>query len=202
MAPLRAPLAVALAAALAGPAAAQPRVAVIGQRAAEAPATAAQVRDAVAAALGEGAVSDPFGRARASLDAGAVPEGRLEPFRRATQLVEEGWRAYLAVQKTFARDRLGEARHVAEEVLDLEGGRELYAEVSLRLGLVLLDLGEGGEAADLFRLVRALDPEREIGTAEFHPDVVRASGAAAAATVPAQRVVIDTEPGGAPAAVE
>jgi hypothetical protein len=76
-------------------------------------------------------------------------------------------------------------------VLDLEGGRALYAEVSLRLGLVLFDAGEVAEAGDLFRLARRLDPAREIGTSEFHPDLVKAIETAAAAATPVHRVVID-----------
>lgn len=174
----------------------------VARQAAAAPETGPAAGTAVARALGGAAVADPFAAARDSLAAGASPASRLEAFRRAGRLIEEGWRSYLAVDKNFARDRLGEARRVAEEVVDLEGGRELLAEVSLRLGVVLLDLGDAGEAAGLFRLARALDPAREVGVAEFHPDVVRAIQVALAARVPRQRIGIQVEgEGDRPAAI-
>ncbi len=196
---------VAAAAGSAAPVWAQEQVGVIGHWAKVAPESAEAVRDAVAAALGGGAVADPFARARGGIDAGATPAPRLEGFAGAARLMDEGWRAYQKVQKSYARSRLIEARRVAEEVLDLEGGRELYAEVSLRLGLVLFDGGEMAEAGDLFRLARRLDPAREIGTSEFHPDVVKAIETAAAAAAPVHRVAIEVGlegGGGGGAAVE
>lgn len=173
-------------------------VAVLGYRAVEAPTSASAPRDAMAtviAATGRTAVTDPFARARARLDAGVVPRERLREFRRAEELLDEGWRAYLAVNRTFAASRLGEARRIAEAVVDLPGGPVLLGEISLRLGVVMIDLGQIERAGELFRLAAALDPEREVTMAELPPDVV-AARAAALAEVPVRLPVTIEVPGG------
>jgi hypothetical protein len=117
---------------------------------------------------------DAFAEAKTALLAGAVPAAELEPFASARQMMDEGWRSYLEVRASFASSRLGSARTAAVEVSALEGGKELLAEVSLRLGVVKLALGRSGEAADDFRLAHALAPERSVTDVEFRPDVVTA----------------------------
>lgn len=154
---------------------------VLGYRAAEAPAGAGEVADAVRAALeqrGAAVVDDGFAAARARLDAGAIPIAWLRDFRRARELADEGWRAYYAVNRSFAVSRLSAARSSAERVLAIGGGTRLFAEISLRLGVVVRDLGRGEQARDLFRLAHVLDPAREVTLAEFAPDVVEAFAAA------------------------
>lgn len=148
-----------------------------------APEGAPATRDQVGAALARAAQADgwradvrPFAHAAAALAAGAVPGERLDRFARAEELAAEGWRAYLAARPTTALSRLGEARAEAAAILDLDGGRELYADLSVRMGAVKLALGR--DAADDFRLAAALDPEREVTDAEFKPAVVERFAAA------------------------
>lgn len=173
-------------------------VAVLGYRSIEAPGSAVAPRDALAAVIaasGRAAVTDPFARARARLDAGAVPRDRLREFRRAEEVLDEGWRAYLAVNRAFAASRLAEARRIGEAVADLPGGPALLGEISLRLGVVMIDLGQADRAGELFRLAAVLDPERVVTMAELPPDVVAARAAALAETPPRATVTI-TVPGG------
>ncbi len=147
----------------------------------DAPASAARVRAEVARVAREVGVTttaDPFAEARHELELGAVPRSQLAGFRRVRQLVDQGWRAYLTVEPSYAASRLSEARRLAESVLPLDGGVETYADVSLRLAVVSLDLGRKEEAAELFRIAAILDPDREVTLAEFSPDVVAAHEAA------------------------
>jgi hypothetical protein len=160
-----------------------------------APATVAEVTAALAEAgrdAGHAVTDDAVGAATRAHAAGAVPRGGLERFRRVRELVDEGWRAYLQVAGDFAAARLGRARGDAEELLALDGGVELYADVALRLGAVLDHLGRRAESAEVLRLAAWLDPERAVTTAEFSPDVVAAFEAARAkAPAPvAVRVVV------------
>lgn len=124
---------------------------------------------------------DGFQLAEAALLGGAVPEGDLAPFRQAEELLAEGWRSYLEVRASFAAARLSEARTLALTVAHLDGGRALVGEISLRLGVVKLDLDRSAEAADDFRLSHILTPQRAVTDAEFKPEAVRAYGAALAA---------------------
>jgi hypothetical protein len=150
-----------------------------------APAPGSRVSSAlVRAGAGERARGGVVGDATAALSGGAVPAASLAAFRRTRDLAEQGWRAYLQVAGAVAADRLAEARASADVVLPWDGGREVYADVALRLGAVLDHLGRRGEAAELMRLAAALDPERLVTTAEFSPDVVAAFDAARAAAVP------------------
>jgi len=123
-------------------------------------------------------IVDGFAAARASVLEGAVSELELLPFKRANQLLAEGWRSYLEVRASFAAARLAEARTLALSVGHLQGGQALVAEISLRLGVVKLDLKRSAEAADDFRLASALAPERVVTDAEFKPEAVAAFMAA------------------------
>lgn len=160
--------------------------------------------DEVAAALGAAARADgwtveprPLSRAEAAVREGAVPAERLARFAEVEQVARDGWRAYLEARPTLAASRLGEARAVAAELLDVDGGPELYGDLSLRLGAVELALGRGEDAERDFRLAAALDPERAVTDAEFKPEVVERAAAARAAAPP--RVVrrIEAVPRGA-----
>jgi hypothetical protein len=164
------------------------------------PATRDQVGGALSrAAEGDGWRADPrpFAHSATALAAGAVPRARLERFARAEELAREGWRAYLEARPTFAISRLGDARAEAAALLDLDGGLELYADLSIRIGAARLALGRDDEADLDFRLAAALDPEREVTDAEFKPAVVVRYAAARAARPGAVRQRIDSAPGGA-----
>lgn len=163
-----------------------------------APATRDQVDAALAGATqadGWSADARPFAHAAASLAAGAVPKERIDRFERAEKLAAEGWRAYLAAKPTTALSRLGEARAEAAALLDLDGGRELYADLSVRMGAVKLALGR--DAADDFRLAAALDPAREVTDAEFKPAVVERFAAVRGERRGSARLRIESEPAGA-----
>ncbi len=163
-----------------------------------APATRDQVDAAVArAAQADGWSADPrpFAHAAAALAAGAVPKARLDRWARAEGLAAEGWRAYLAARPTTALSRIGEARAEAAAILDLDGGRELYADLSVRMGAVKLALGR--DAADDFRLAAALDPDREVTDAEFKPAVVEQFAAARGERRGRAELRIESDPPGA-----
>ena len=118
--------------------------------------------------------SDPFARARAQLDRSAVPVARLAAFSRAHNLVREGWQAYVAVDTRRALQQLTAARDVARQVIDLDGGPALYADIALRLGATHLQLDQTEQSVSNFRLAHALDPGHEVTIASFAPDVVKA----------------------------
>jgi hypothetical protein len=155
----------------------------------------ARALEVAAAGTGDRALVDPISTADHAIAAGAVPAGELARFRRVAEVAAEGWRAYLRVAADFAAERLSAARRDAEDLLAFDGGAELYADVSLRLGAVLDQLGQKAEAGEAFRLAAALDPSRAVTTAEFSPDVVAAFDAARAAQVPAAAVTIRSDAG-------
>jgi hypothetical protein len=119
-------------------------------------------------------VRAPVEVARARRARGAVPAERLTVFARARDLARQGWRAFLKADPAFAEAQLVNARRSLEGVIDLDGALELVADVSLRLGAVRLNTGRGAEAEAAFVLAAALDPDRELGAAEFSPAVVAA----------------------------
>jgi hypothetical protein len=146
---------------------------------------------AVAAALtGDRTVDEPVAHARAAIASGAVPRAELARFARVAEVVAEGWRAYQQVAPDFAAARLAAARRDAEALLAWDGGIEVYADASLRLGAVLDQLGRHDLSIDAFRLAADLDPDRAITTAEFSPDVVAAFDAARTAPAARARVTI------------
>lgn len=152
-------------------------VGVVARSSADAPVSAPVIAEAMADTLrGTGLQPDldPFARARAQLDRSAVPGDRLAGFSRARNLVREGWRAYAAVDTGRALEQLTAARDVARQVIDLDGGPALYADIALRLGATHLQLGQTELSTSNFRLARALDPGREVSIALFAPDVVKA----------------------------
>lgn len=184
---------------VAGAAAAEP-VAVVVHTGADTPVTPQQAASAVdraARASGDTAVLDAFDRARARLDQNAVPAARLAGFRHAQALARAGWRAYLAVEPRAAVESLTRAREAVLAVLDLQGAIELHADLSLRLGVVLHQLGHADQATEALRLAAALDPGRVVSLAEFSPDAVAAYEAARQASAPDAAVRIETEPAGA-----
>jgi hypothetical protein len=117
-------------------------------------------------------------------------------------MIEEGWRAYLRVSFEFAQSRLAAARTDAEELVALPGGVELYADASLRLGIVLGQLGRAAESQAALALALALDPDRPITLAEFSPEVVAAVDTARAQSRVLREVAISTEPAGAQVSVD
>jgi len=122
---------------------------------------------------------------------GTVPAAELGRFTEVGQVVVEGWRAYVAADPQFAVARLAVARGDAEALLTLDGGTEIYADASLRLGIVLAHLGRGEAASDALRLAHVLDPVRSVTSAEFSPDAVAAYQAAIAAIPPRARIRVD-----------
>jgi hypothetical protein len=178
------------------PASAQ-RIGIIATSAPEAPVSGGRLGDAleaVASDRGTTPIRDPFADAAQRIADGAVRKARLSSFARASQLLEEGWRNYLRVQYQFAASRLGSARQEAETLLDLPGGLELYAEISLRLGAVKLELSRRDEAAADFRVAAILDPDRSVTDDEFKRSVVNEFDAARAFAVPRARRTIAVAP--------
>src|SRR5262245_56633483 len=192
------------------------RVGVVARAAADAPVGEAELGRAASAALsGQEVVIDPVDQAAAKRAAGAIQRERLDQLRRAQELVDEGWRAYLKVEAAFADARLVAARRTLEEVLDLDGAYELLADATLRLGAVRLFSRRQPEAQAAFVLAAALDPERDPGPKDFAPAVLEAYARAKATRtggVPLQVVVpgvtaaeveVDGRPvGAAPARVD
>ncbi len=161
---------------------------------------AAAAADAIARAMhgrSSRVVAHAVREARASHAAGAVPVEALAAFRRVRAQLDEGWQAYLRVAVDVAAARLATARADAEALVALEGGAELYADVALRLGVVLHHLGRHDQADIVFRLALALDPDRPITVAELAPEIVEAVEAARRADVPQRTLAIETEPAGA-----
>lgn len=149
------------------------------------------VAEAMAKAIGTERAritQDPVGDARAAIAAGAVPYATLAKLRAVRDQIAEGWKAYLTASVEFAASRLASARTEAEALIPLAGGVELYADVSLRLGIVFAHLERVDEARAVLRLALALDPERAITTAEFSPDALAAIEDAKLVRPPSQRV--------------
>jgi hypothetical protein len=144
----------------------------------------------------------PFARAAGLLAAGSVRAERLDGFARVERMMAEGWRGYLEARFAESAARLEEARGGALAIVDLPGGPELMADVSLRLGAARLALGRDREAARDFQLAARLDPTRPVTDAEFKPQVVarfeRERGEARARRV--RR--IEVHPGGAQVEVD
>ncbi|HEY4244155.1 MAG TPA: PEGA domain-containing protein [Kofleriaceae bacterium] len=157
----------------------------------------AAVAAAVAGALGAGAVPDATAAARAAIAAGAVSRETFARMGRVREQIDEGWRAYNSVQVDLARSRLAVARTDAEALVALPGGAELYADAALRLGVVLLHLGEPSEARTVIALALRLDPDRPVTQAEFAPDVVDAVEAVRAAAPVPGRIHVDAPRGSA-----
>lgn len=184
------------------------RVAVVAVPSAGAPETPAELvaaaRAASAARGGGVVIGDGVSLARAARQGGAVPAAELAALARVIDAGAEGWRAYLQVAVPFAASRLSKARSDAEALLPLPGGLDLYADLSLRLGAVLLSLGRVDEAEDAFALSAALDGEREVSLVEFSPDIVEAVARARARRAPRAELVIAVEGAGgdAPTRVE
>ncbi len=187
-------LALALVVALVSDGRAEParRVALIAV--AEAPAQRAQLLGAARALAGGEleVVGDGPALARAALARGAVAAERVRQLAVVAAAGAEGWRAYLQVALPFAASRLAKARSDAEPLLPLPGGLELYADLSLRLGAVLLALERRDEAEEALALARVLDPTRELSLVEFSPDIVDAIARVAARPAASAALTIST----------
>lgn len=156
------------------------------------------VATAMADAIGARAtIPDAVADARAAVAGGAVAIETIARFRRVRELVDEGWRAYLRVAAEFAAQRLATARGDAEPLVALPGGAEVYADATLRLGVVLDHLGRKAEAQRVLALALALDPERPITLAEFSPDVLELVDAVRASPPELRTLAIATVPPGA-----
>ncbi len=171
------------------------RVGAIVRAVPEAPVASAELigsMERAGAGAGDEVRADAIARAQARLAQGAAPAARRAALDRARTLAAAGWQAYLAVEPGLAADQLTEARRLAEVVLDLSDGPAVYADVCLRLGVVLRQLGRAGEADALMRLAATLDPGRTVSIAAFAPDVVSAYEAARSAEAPAvpMRIVV------------
>ena len=164
------------------------------------------VTDAIVAAVAargpRRVIPDAIAQARGAVGAGAVPIEELARFRRVRDLIDEGWRAYLRVSFDFAQARLAAARTEAESIVALPGGAELYADASLRLGIVLGQLGQAADSQAAIALALALDPERPITPAEFSPDVVAAVSAVRAVARPTTDFAISVTPAGAAVSID
>jgi hypothetical protein len=164
------------------------------------------VTAAMTAALRDGGavriVDDALADARAAGAAGAVPLDQMARFRRVREQIDEGWRAYHNVQLEFASSRLAAARLDAESLLALPQMSTLYADASLRLGAVLVQLGRTAEAHDAIALALALDPDRPITQLEFSPEVVATVDAVRAQPRPGHAVRVTSEPPGAVVSID
>lgn len=175
------------------------RVGAIARAVPEAPVAPAEltgIMERAGASAGDEVRVDAIARAQGRLAQGAAPAARRAALDRARTLAAAGWQAYLAVEPGQAADQLAEARRLAEAVLDLSDGPAVYADVCLRLGVVLRQLGRAGEADALMRLAATLDPGRTVSIAAFAPDVVSAYEAARSAealAVPMRIVVTRAE---------
>lgn len=172
-------------------------VGVIAVRPAHSPVSLTQLQDALATALrarGDLAIANPSREARQRLAAGAVLADRLEGFTETAELMRSGWESYASVQYTFARSRLAEARQRARTLTDLAGGLELFAEVTLRLGVIKHELRDFEGAADDFRLAHRLAPTRPVTSDHFKPNIVTAFQAAVASAIPRRSVAIKRTP--------
>lgn len=181
------------------PAAAE-EVGVVAVRPAHTPIALAELEEAVAAALrarNHVAVPAPARIARDRLIGGAVVAERLAGFTAAAERMREGWTRYANVEYAVARSRLAEARQQALALTDLAGGVELFAEVSLRLGVIKHELRDFEGAAGDFRLAQRLAPTRPVTIDHFKPDIVTAFQAAVASAVTRRTVSLRREPGNA-----
>ena len=140
------------------------------------PETHTELAGALADSLAEHdiAIVSGFALAKASLGRGEMRPTEKRQLDRAQTLLDEGWQSYLEVRASFAAARLAEARTVALRVAHLQEGRDLLAEISLRLGVIKLDLQRHAEANDDFRLAHHLAPGRSVTDAEFKPEAVAA----------------------------
>jgi hypothetical protein len=171
---------------VAGVAAAE-RVGVIAIEGRDAPADRDELARATAAALPDPSL-DALATATKNIRAGAVTRARLDRFTQVRAVADQGWQAFLQVQPDAAKTQLQRALVAAEDLLGLDGGLEVYADVSLRLGAVLDYQGDKDGAGIAIRAALAIDPDRELSEREFSPDVLLAVEAARAVSPPTRTV--------------
>jgi hypothetical protein len=114
----------------------------------------------------------PMTTARSAYVGGAVAGETLADFASARSLMIEGWRAFQQVNIAGATDRLRAAQLAAEPLLGIPGGYALYADIAIRLGVVVAHRGDSAAAGASIRLATALDPDRELTLTEFSPDAL------------------------------
>ncbi len=165
-----------------------------------------RISEAFAAAMrlsGVARVSaDARSEARSAIAAGAEPVESLARLRFIREAIDEGWRAYHGVQFDAAATRFAAARKAAESLLPLPGAPVLYADASLRLGIVLARLGRTVEAREALALALALDPDRPISPIEFAPEVIALIDGVRAQALPKRTVRVTTDPSGATLTVD
>ena len=142
-------------------------------------------------------VANACSEAHLAVAAGAEPIETLARFRRIRDEIAEGWRAYHNVQFEAAASAFASARSEAQALLQVPGATILYADASLRLGVVLTQLERTAQARDALALALALDPERPISAIEFAPEVIALIDGVRAQPVPMRAVRLTTEPEGA-----
>ncbi len=131
-----------------------------------------------------------------------MPIETMTRFRRAADLAADGWRAYQRVAFDVAGRQLAAARDEAEPLVALPGGAELYADASLRLGVVLSHLQRDDDARAAIAVALALDPDRPVTLAEFSPDAVALVDAVRIAPPQHRTVRIAAAPAGAVVTVD
>lgn len=142
-----------------------------------APAEARQVRAALRRAVlarGLTVIDDSVAVARARVRAGAVPRATLERFSRVRALLRDGWRAYIAADLDIASTTLSAAAAACEPILALDGAARLYADISLRQGVVSMRRGDRPAAERAFTVARALDSTRQLSLTAYPPEVIQA----------------------------
>lgn len=158
---------------------------------------AAELADAMRASGVARPIANAVAEARRAVAAGAVPPLALKRFRLVRDLIEDGWRAYHTVQFDVAANRFAAARDAAQVLLELANGAVLYADATLRLGVVLVRQGRAGEGRAAIALALALDPDRPISPLEFAPEVIAVIDAVRAESQRTQPVAVTTAPSGA-----
>ncbi len=127
-----------------------------------------------------------------------VAQANLQiPAKDTTREIQRGldsaWQAYLEGRGSFAIRQLHKLRDTIVESPNRES-RRWIAEVSIRLGVALVDLGRNAEASDEFRFAHALYPDRIVSDSEFKPEVVSAYTIAIAADVGVQKKRVAASP--------
>lgn len=164
----------------------------------------ARIAQALTSSFTGRTVDDAVAAGRAAIAAGAVPVDTMAAFAHVRDQIDQGWKAYKQVELPFAASRLASARSAAESLLALPGGVELYADATLKLGLVEAhpQLARANDAANDLRLAIALDPDRPLALSEFSPSELAAVEAARNDAQPTAKVHVSVQPVGSTVIVD